>query len=172
MMLVTRTPRRCSPCAMDARPPCPRHRRCTMRGRKKSIRWDDPAGRRYRGWMAGLQRDEFVGLADRLNDEGYKSTARSASAMVSGMRSEFSARRTITNWPGLRIWAMRGAKTSNFVTFSLSCIARQNHVHFRKSWRSFADFARQRIAKIWPFFVMGRTRQDVARKSPLTPRLC
>jgi hypothetical protein len=46
--------------------------------------------------------------------------AESASAMVSGMRSAPSPRCTMTNWPGCRIWAMRGATTSSRVTLGLS----------------------------------------------------
>ena len=40
----------------------------------------------------------------------------SASAMVSGMRSAPSPRRTMTNWPGCRTWAMRLASMTSRVT--------------------------------------------------------
>ena len=44
--------------------------------------------------------------------------SRSASAMVSGIRSPFSSMRTMTNWPGLCLRATCGASTTSFTTFS------------------------------------------------------
>ena len=46
--------------------------------------------------------------------------AASPSAMVSGMRSAPGPRRTMTNWPGRRISAIRGALTTRRVTLGES----------------------------------------------------
>ena len=45
----------------------------------------------------------------------------SASAIVSGIRSAPSPSRTMTNWPGCRISAIRGARTTSRVTLGESC---------------------------------------------------
>ena len=71
--------------------------------------------------LAGLELDQVGGaLADALDDEADRARVGSASAIVSGIRSAPGPRRTMTNWPGRRISAIRGASTTSRVTFGES----------------------------------------------------
>jgi hypothetical protein len=67
--------------------------------------------------VAGSERHQIRrALADPLDDEHNRSSCKSLSAIVSGMRSAPGPSRTVTNWPGWRTVATRGALTTSLCT--------------------------------------------------------
>ena len=66
----------------------------------------------------------------------------SASAIVSGMRSAPGPRRTMTNWPGRRICAIRGASTTSRVTLGDELRLLDDRVHAAHCSRGFAASCR------------------------------
>ena len=54
--------------------------------------------------------------------------------MVSGMRSPPSSTRTMTNWPGLRAWATRGACDDHAVQLRSDLLVADDFEHVETSW--------------------------------------
>ena len=111
MTLVTRTPRFCKPCAMGCTTavPTPPPMQSAWPVEIISVGWPSgPATSRMKspGWSAT---SSLVLLPTAWMTSVIAPVSGLESAMVSGMRSEFSARWTMTNCPACRIWAMRGA---------------------------------------------------------------